>query len=334
MKSKGIRRLITLGLVVLLIIIFTITTENFTSVRNIFMLLKESAFTGLIAIGMCFVIVGGGVDLSAGGIVCAVAILTARLTFTGMPGVLCLLCALICGAAFGLINAILITKFDLTEFVATLASGFVYTGLALIIAFHDEEGNLISKGVKNPSFLAFGQKVGVIYPITIFWIVLTLIALFVMSKTRFGVHTYAMGSNTKSASMSGVDTKRVKALGFIICGACAGLAAGLQVAFQTAASTSLGGSSAFEAIAACVVGGIVMGGGKGDPIGAWLGSLFMCLILNGLSKFGLSSSYQYIFEGAIIILATGFDSAFQKMISKKMQGAPKAAEVKAGEADG
>ena len=311
---KHTRRLITLGLVVVLWLVFALTTDNFVTARNTFMLLKETAFVGIIAIGMCFVMVGGGIDLSAGGIVCVVAILCARVSFIpGLPGVLVLLCGLLLGAVFGAVNAFFVTRLHLTEFVATLASGFVFSGLGLVLAFHNEAGTLISKSITNKSFLLLGKSVGGLYPITIVWLLLSAAALLVLVGTKFGAHTYAMGSNAASSAMSGVDTRRVKALGFLLCGAMAGVAAAMQVAYQTAASTSLGGGYEFQAIAACVVGGVVLGGGKGDPIGAALGSLFMCMILNGLNKFGLSSAWQYVAEGAIIIVATGFDAGFTRL---------------------
>ena len=319
MSSKNIRRLITLGLVLVLWLVFALTTDNFVSMRNTLQLLKESAFVGLIAVGMCFVMVGGGIDLSAGGIVCVVAILCSRISFIpGIPGVVVLLGGVVIGALIGSFNGFLVTKLHLTEFVATLASGFVYSGLGLVFAFH-VNGALVSKSIANQSFLAIGKSVGGLYWITVVWIIVAVIALVAMTRTRFGTHTYAMGSNAQSAQMSGVNNSIVKATGFVICGATAGLAAGLQVAYQSAASATLGSGYEFQAIAACVVGGVVLGGGKGDQIGAGLGAVFMVLILNGLYKYGLNSAWQYIAMGVIIVVATVFDSGFNSLIVKRLE---------------
>ena len=308
MSSKNIRRLITLGLVLVLWLIFALTTENFVSMRNTLQLLKESAFVGLIAVGMCFVMVGGGIDLSAGGIVCVIAILCSRISFiSGIPGILVLLAGVLIGALIGGFNGYLVTKLHLTEFVATLASGFVYSGLGLVFAFH-KNGALVSKSITNKSFLAIGKSVGGLYWITVAWVIVAVVALVVMTRTRYGTHTYALGSNAKSAQMSGISNNFVKATGFVICGATAGLAGGMQVAYQSAASVSLGAGYEFQAIAACVVGGVVLGGGKGDQIGAGLGAIFMVLILNGLYKYGLNSAWQYVTMGVIIVIATVFDS--------------------------
>ncbi len=335
MSSKNIRRLITLGLVIVLWVVFALTTENFVSMRNMLQLLKESAFVGLIAVGMCFVIVGGGIDLSAGGIICVVAILTSRISFIpGIPGIVVLLFSVIIGALIGTLNGTLVTRLHLTEFVATLASGFMYAGLGLVFAFH-VNGALVSKSITNKSFLAIGKSVGGLYWITVAWVIVAIIALIIMTRTRYGTHTYAMGSNARSAQMSGVNNNFIKATGFIICGATAGLAAGMQVSYMTAASPSLGVGYEFQAIAACVVGGVVLGGGKGDQIGAGLGSIFMVLILNGLNKYGLHAAWQYVAMGVIIVIATAFDSSFNILMSKRLERkAIKQAQLKESMAGG
>jgi ribose transport system permease protein len=139
------------------------------------------------------------------------------------------------------------------------------------------------------------------------------VLMIVMTKTNFGLHTYAQGSNAKSALMSGVNNDFVKSMGFVICGACAGLAAAMVVAKNAAAPVTLGSDVAFQAIAACVVGGIVLGGGRGDPLGAFLGGLFLQLILNGIYKYNLPMAWQSILQGGIIVLATAFDAQFNKM---------------------
>jgi ribose transport system permease protein len=320
LSTKTVRRLITIGLVVILTLIFTIATTDFFNQRNIILLLKDSAYVGLIALGVSFVMIGGGIDLSGGGIVCVVAILCARLSFLGLHGILILIIGVLIGAACGIINSFFITKIGLTEFVATLATGFVFAGLGLLLAFRSDghiSGDLISKSITNYTFLRIGGMTGGIYNITIVWIVLTIIGFLVLLKTTFGLHTYALGSNPKSSAMSGMNTGRQKSYLFIISGACAGLAGVMVTSNIGTASASLGPGYEFQAIAACVVGGIVLGGGKGDTIGAFLGSIFLVLILNGLYKFGMQTYWQYIFQGAIIIIATLFDVQFSRLTSKR-----------------
>lgn len=313
MNTKNIRRIITLLLVLTLAVIFTLTTKSFLSARNLVELLRESSMVGIVALGVSFVIIGGGIDLSTGGIVTLCGLVCARLSFVpGIPGVVVLLGGILTGVICGGINALLVTRVHLTEFVGTLASGFVYTGLAMLIAFR-EGGIIQSKVITNASFTFLGGKIAGIYNIFVVWAVLMIIMMIVLTKTNFGLHTYAQGSNAKSALMSGVNNAFIKSTGFIICGACAGLAASFVVAKNAAAPITLGNDVAFQAIAACVVGGIVLGGGRGDAIGALLGGLFMQLILNGIYKYNLPIAYQTILQGGIIILATAFDAQFNKI---------------------
>lgn len=313
MNVKNIRRLISVLLVVLLAVIFTLTTKSFLSTRNIIELLRESALVGIVALGVSFVIIGGGIDLSTGGIVTLAGLVCARLSFVpGLPGVVILLAGVATGMLCGLINAFLVTRVHLTEFVATLATGFVFQGFAMLIAFR-EGGIILSKQITNLDFTFLGGKIGGIYNITAVWVLIMIAMMVVLTKTNFGLHTYAQGSNAKSALMSGVNNDFIKSSGFVICGACAGLAAALIVAKNAAAPITLGNDVAFEAIAACVVGGIVLGGGRGDAIGAFLGGLFMQMILNGIYKYNLPIAYQWILMGGIIVLATAFDAQFNKL---------------------
>jgi ribose transport system permease protein len=319
-RAKTVRKLISVGLVVLLALFFALTTTAFLNPRNIFMLLKDSAYLGLIALGVSIVIIGGGIDLSGGGIVCVVGILASRFTFTGLPGFVVLIVGVVLGGVCGLINGLLVTSVHLTEFVATLATGFVFTGLGLLFAFRSNgkiSGTLVSKSITNKSFLAMGKHIGGVYYITVVWIVMTVASYFVLTRTKFGLHTYALGSNAKSAEMSGVNTARQRRAGFIISGALAGLASVMVVANMGAAAASLGTGYEFQAIAACVVGGVMLGGGKGDTVGAMIGSIFMILVLNGLYKFGLPTYWQFIFQGAIIIIATAFDAQFARFAQKR-----------------
>jgi len=319
MDSKTIRRLISIGLLLVMVVVFSISSEVFLTFGNIANLLKDAAYLGLIALGMSFVIIGGGVDLSAGGIACLVGILCVRLSTFGLNGYLIVLAGVILGMLCGLINAFFVTRVKLTEFVATLALGFIYSGLTLVFAFRDASGVITSVAVPRWSSLrAIGGSVGGISYITIVWVIITVIMFFVLTRTTFGLHTYSIGSHAKSAGMSGVNNDKVKMIGYIICGGCAGLAVVLQVALNGSSPLTIGSGYEFRAIAACVVGGVVLGGGKGDTISAFIGSLFFITLMNGLYKYGLATSWEYILQGGIIVVATAFDATFNKVTNKRL----------------
>jgi ribose transport system permease protein len=315
MQSSTMRRLVSIGLVVVIALIFIIITDDFLMQRNIFLLLKDSAYLGLIAVGMAVVMIGGGIDLSVAGNVCFVGIIAVRMSLAGLSGYVVLLIAILMGAALGFVNGIVVSKIGITEFVCTLATGFLYSGLGLLFAIKSSSGAIITLPISSPTFLQFGKSLwtGGLYPITIFWVIIAVAMFFVLRKTKFGLHTYAMGSNRKSAAMSGVNPVFVKTAGFMISGAICGLTSFLVVANFTSANTTLGTGYDFQAIAACVVGGIALQGGKGDTLNSMLGALFMILIMNGIYKLGLDPLWNYIFQGGIIILACSFDAQFAKM---------------------
>ena len=319
MNSKNTRRIVSISLIAVLCVIFGVTTDSFVSVRNIIQLFRQAAFSGLAACGICFVMVGGGIDLSIGGAICIVGVAVARFSqISGMPGFVVVLVGILAGALCGLFNGVVVTKLHLTEFVTTLASGAVFTGLSLLTTFR-ERGRIVSVTLTNKGFLAFGKPVGQIYVIIIAWVILTIIMQFIMSSTRFGLHVMATGSHSKSADMSGVNIIRTKIITFIISGAFAGVAATLLVAYQTGTNQALGNMAEFNAIAACVVGGVVLGGGKGDPISAFLGALFMTLITNGLYKWGLDTGSTFVMQGIVILLAMNFDSQLNRVSLKRLE---------------
>ncbi len=320
MSNKLMRRLISIGLVVLVALYFGLTTDSFFSPRNITVLLRDSAYLGMCAVGVAFVIIGGGIDLSAGGIVCLSGIVAARASYVGVPGVICILLAIATGLLCGLLNSLLITRLHLTEFVATLASGFVYSGFAMVITFRDN-GTVVPRALTDKGLLMFGKIYGGLYLQTYFWIVLVIVLELFLTRTVLGLHTYAQGSNAKATMMSGVQNSKIKRMGFLICGGCCGLAAAFTVAFQTTATLSLGSGYEFMSIASCVVGGVVLGGGKGDAISAFIGAVFLTMITNGLYKVGVNTAWQYVLEGAIIIMATTFDALFAAVAARRIMKA-------------
>ncbi len=322
-NEKNLRRIITVVLIAAVTVLFSATTDSFLSRYNLLLLLKDAAYTGLIALGVCCVMVCGGVDLSAGGIVCIVGVAVARASFIpGIPGFAVMLIGVAAGAACGLLNGIIVSKLHLSEFVTTLATGSVFTGLSLLTIFK-QNGRAISMALTNKSFLSFGGNIDGLYIISIAWIVLVILFQIVYSRTPLGTYISAVGSNTKAAQMSGISKGKMKVITFMLSGAFAGLAAAFMVAYQTATTLTLGSGMEFQAIAACVVGGVAMTGGKGDAITAALGTIFLTLITNGLYKWGLTTGGLNLLQGIVIIAVINFDTllgiASHKRLMKKAE---------------
>ncbi len=320
MSAKNIRKIITLGLVIVLALVFGFTTESFFTARNIAMLFRNAACVGLISLGVSFVMIGGGIDLSTGGIVCFVGMVCARLgVLHGFPTIAIIAIGLLAGALCGFINGICVTKLHLSEFITTLSTGYIFSGFAVFIVFR-ENGVVSSQPIINKSFLSLGGAAGkYFYYIAIAWVVLAVIVLFVQNKTKFGRHTTAVGSNAKSSLMSGVNNDFIKISGFTLCGLFCAIGAIFTVAYQGSSTLTLGGTMGFQAVASCVVGGIVLGGGRGDAVGAFLGAFFMTLLLNGIYKYGLSTAWQYMAQGIFILIAIFFDAEFAQFSEKRRQ---------------
>ena len=318
-SQKITRKLITLALIVILSAIFAATTSSFLKLINIQEILRVAAYTGIICVGVSFVLISGGIDLSSGGIICFTGIICCRLAVLGLPWPLVVLAAVVVGAACGFFNGWLITRFYLNDFITTLATGFVFSGFGLLAIAKEPNGTVMSQTIRNRGFLMLGKHVGGFYYIVIAWVVLTLIAWFVQTRTRYGLHSYATGSNAKSSEMSGVNVRRMKVMNFTICGACCAIGAAFTVAYQQTAYLSLGSGMGFDAVAACVVGGVMLGGGKGDAIGAFLGAVFMTIVTNGMRKYGLDTSWQYVFEGAVILIAIMSDAGFAVVSARRLK---------------
>lgn len=321
MKSnqKLIRKLITLGLIVILAVIFTATAPGFMKLRNIQEILRVAAYTGIICVGVSFVLIGGGIDLSSGGIICFTGIVACRLACMGVPMPLVVLAAVVMGGICGFLNGWVITRFHLNDFITTLATGFVFTGFGLFTLLKDDKGAIVSQSIKNRGFLLLGKNIGGFYYIAIAWVILTVLAWFVLTRTRYGLHVYSMGSNAKSSEMSGINVERMKISTFTICGVCCAVGAVFTVAYQQTAYLSLGSAMGFNAVAACVVGGVMLGGGRGDAVGAFLGAIFMTMVNNGMYKYGLDTSWQYVFQGAVILIAIMVDAGIGVLTARKLR---------------
>jgi len=334
LKAGSIRRLVSIGLIGVLVAFYALHPESspyFLSLRFLFNdLLRNAAYLGIVACGLSVVIIGGGIDLSVGGIVCATGIICSRLLAVGIPGYIVIPLGIVFGILLGALNGYLIAWVGLTEFVATLATGFVYTGLGLLLSFKGDDGRIITRAIDDKFYLALGKSFwsNGLFPITVAWILLTVGMYIVLRKTKFGMHTYSVGSNSKAATMNGVNVKVIKASGFVISGAFAAIAAIFVTARLGTTQPALGNGYDFMAVAACVVGGIILGGGRGDSINAFLGTLFLLLLDVGMSLFPkLGVTGKDILYGVIIIVATAFDALSLRVMARRLKAKAIAAQV-------
>ncbi len=280
--------------------------EYFFTRHNITNVLRQASINGILAIGQTFVILTGGIDLSVGSLVAVCGILGALVVTGGTPHspALALLIGVAAGAGFGVVNGALVARLRVPAFVATLGMLSVARGLTFIS----------NDGMPVPSladsFLTLGQGfvAGVPVPVILFGLTV-LVAWVVLRFTTYGRYVYAVGGNERSARTSGIATRRVIFSVYVISGALAGLSGLLLAARTTSALPQAGLSYELDAIAAVVIGGTSLTGGVGSVVGTLFGALIIAVISNGLDLMGVSSYYQQVIKGAIIVLAVLLDTS-------------------------
>jgi len=282
---------------ILLIGLSTLISEQFLTLPNLLNVLRQIAIVGVLAIGMTFVIITAGIDLSVGSVLACAAVTTAAAvgSFGLLGGVIT---AVAVGAALGLCNGLGVTLGGVQPFVMTLGMLAFARGLAFVYT----DGTPIP--AIDPGFLVIGNGsiLGVPNPVIIFLALLG-IAYFVLSHTTFGRSVYAVGSNEEAARLSGIPVNRVKTFVYVISGMTAGVA-GLLYASQLGTGTPVAGE-AFEldAIGAVVVGGTSLFGGQGTIIGTFLGAAIFGVLSNILNLTGVDPFVQRLFQGALIVFA-------------------------------
>lgn len=283
----------------ILVVVITVLNPNFISVNNLLNLLRQVSINGLIAFGMTFVIMTGGIDLSVGSVLALSSAFTASLMVSGLNEYIAILIGLLSGVLLGGLNGVLISKGNLAPFIATLATMTVYRGATLVFT----GGNPIT--VSNQEFFSFlgrGYLLSIPTPVIIYFLCFVILYV-VLHKTVFGRKTYSIGGNEKASLISGVNVDAMKIKIYAISGLMASIAGIIQASRLSSAQPTAGESFEIDAIAAVVLGGTSMSGGRGRLTGTVIGALIIGTISNGLNLLGVSSFYQNIAKGLVIILA-------------------------------
>ena len=295
-----------IGLIVLSAILW-ILTPYFLTVSNLLNIAQQTSINAIIAVGMTFVIITAGIDLSVGSILAFSGVVLAGILRIGLPFPVAILVGLGVGLCCGLVNGLLRTYGRLPPFISTLGMMSVARGAALLFS----NGRPISGFSKSFRFLATGEIFHIPMPV-IFMIVIYLIAHFVLTRTKLGRYTYAIGGNEEAAILSGVNVKFYKAMVYGLCGMLSGAAAIILTARLNSAQPIAGIMYELDAIAATVIGGTSLMGGEGTIVGTMIGALIMGVLRNGLNLLGVSSFIQQIVIGSVIIIAVLVDMALKK----------------------
>lgn len=286
----------------LLCVIISFVTPRFLTVSNLRNVLTQVSVNAIIAIGMTFVILNNGIDLSVGSILAITGAIAAYLMKSTGNILIAIVVALIVGTTIGVLNGLLITKGRLQAFIATLATMTIFRGVTYVFT----NGNPISGLDERFTFLANNKLIGIPLPV-VFMIIILAIAFYVLNETRFGRYLYALGGNEDSARLSGIATDKIRVFVYGISGFTAAVSAIIVTSRIGSASPNAGTGFELDAIAAVVLGGTSLSGGEGSVTGTIIGAMIIGVLNNGLNLMNVNPFYQSIVKGAVILLAVLLD---------------------------
>ncbi|MEB7394460.1 ABC transporter permease [Mammaliicoccus sciuri] len=303
-KTSLVEKIIPFIGLILLIVVISIMNSAFLDLSNLLNLLRQVSINGLIAFGMTFVILTGGIDLSVGSILALSSAFTAILITSGLDPIVALIVGVLGGCLLGVFNGVLVTFGSMAPFIATLATMTIFRGLTLVVT----DGNPITNLGDSYMFQLFGKGYffGIPVPAVTMIIVFIILAI-ILQKTTFGRHTYAIGGNEVASKISGIKVNRVKILIYGISGLMSALAGAILTSRLNSAQPTAGTSYELDAIAAVVLGGTSLTGGKGRIVGTFIGVLIIGVLNNGLNLLGVSSFYQQVVKGIVILIAVLID---------------------------
>lgn len=310
-KTSFYQLLARFSILIVLFLIFAVTTNNFIKPSNLLTITLQVAVYAVMACGMTFILVVGAIDLSAGSIVGLSGIICAILLRDfGMSIPLTTVISLVVGAVCGLINGGLVTYLKLPPFIVTLGTMWIYRGVVQVLA----NGQPVTiRNPEHPEVADFFKSIGSgrvwdAVPIAfIIMVVLAIILTIVLNKTVLGKNLFATGSNSEAARLSGINVKRTTIYAYLIGGLMFGVAGVLITARLSSGQVNAGNGYELEAVAACVIGRVSLLGGEGTIIGALIGAFMMGILRNGLNLNGVNSFWQQIVIGIVLIVAVASD---------------------------
>jgi ribose/xylose/arabinose/galactoside ABC-type transport system permease subunit len=297
-------------LFLLIVIALSIASPVFFSSRNLFNILRQTSVNGIIAVGMTFVIIAGGIDLSVGAIVALSAVVSASFGHHGQPVFLAFLAGIATGLACGAINGILVGRFGVASFIVTLGSMTILRGLSLVIT----QGKPVIDLSTEFAAVAGNYVFHVPVPVLIF-VLVVLMGFFILGFTRYGRYVYGVGGNELAARVSGINSRFIIGFTFVISGVLAALAGVVLASRVQTGSPVAGIGYELDAIAAVVIGGTSLSGGVGSIFGTFVGCLIIGVMSNGLDLLNVTSYFQQIVKGVAIILVVLFDKRMNRVRS-------------------
>ncbi len=309
-KKVGFNRIVLIGVLILMYVLFAILSPTFLSYSRILSALNYAYFLGFLALGVTFVIATGGIDFSIGPVMfCSALVSGYLLTKSGVPLVACLLVSILVGFIFGCISGALVAYGGLPSFITSMAMmniakgvGSVFTKTQSVSWPQSTEANGWYRSLVKIQVGSIQFPVGLIL-----LLIVAVICGILLNQTRPGRYILCLGSNKEAVRLSGVDVKKWEMLAYVICGVLAGIAAIFYVGAYTTVQPGLGDTFNNEAIASCVMGGTSMAGGLASIGGTIIGTLIIALLQEGILAMGFQKDYQYVLTGIIVMIAVYAD---------------------------
>ncbi len=298
------------GTLIVLVIFFSIASDNFFQWSNISSILLATAVIGILALGTTFVIITGGIDLSIGtGMTLAAVMTGVFLVNMQLPLIVGVIGGLLTGALMGFINGVNIAVLKLPPFIATLAMMMIAQGLALVIS---GVRPIYFSGVEGFKTIALGTLIPGLPNAVLILFLLAIVAYLLLSKTLFGRYTFAIGSNEEATRLSGVNTRKWLIVVYTVAGLFTGFAGVVIAARLDSAQPQIGMGYELQAIAAVIIGGTSLLGGRGSIMGTVIGALIMSVLINGLRIMSIQTEWQNVVVGIVILIAVFTDTLRQR----------------------
>jgi len=294
-------------------------TDKFLTVSNLFNIARQIAINMFLACGMTMVILLGGIDLSVGSVIAVSGCICAGMaSWVKLPIPVAILIGILCGAMIGVLNGTIISTTNIPPFIVTLATMNIGRGIARLYT----RAKTIS--VLNPSFTYIGSGKIFEVPIQFYLIILVVVVTsFILSKTQIGRCIYHVGDNENAARYAGLNVRKIRFFVFVYSGILASIAGILSTARTFAATMDMGTSAEMDAIAAVVLGGTSMSGGRGTLMGTVIGAIIIGVLNNGMNLLGINTSWQYVVQGIVILIAVYIDfiknnGGLSRILKKKL----------------
>ena len=284
--------------------IFSVATDSFLTVSNITDVVRTNTINGLLAVGLTYVILSGGIDLSVEATVCLAGLMAGYLS--PMP-VVAVLAGVLVGVAIGLFNGLMLEKSGVQPFIFTLAMSRLLRGVVLAITKGKNYYTIDSSFTAIVRSSVFG-----IPSLIIMFVVIVVITYFALNRARYGRYIYAVGSNEEAARLSGIRTHRIKVSAYVIAGVLSGRAGGRLTARRAGAETNAGDGWSLDAVSAVIIGGTSLRGGRGGILNTLLGIFIIAVLNNGMTLMGVPTNYNQLIKGLLMLVAVLLDMSNRK----------------------